>query len=61
MPTKTLVPSRMTAAVLYGIEDLRIEQIDGLKVLIIGASSVGGGQRKKCGIYEFLDISRLHS
>ena len=28
VPTKTLVPSRMTAAVLYGIEDLRIEQID---------------------------------
>jgi L-iditol 2-dehydrogenase len=28
MPTKALVPSRMTAAVLYGIEDLRIEQID---------------------------------
>ena len=28
MPTKILVPSKMTAAVLYGIEDLRIEQID---------------------------------
>jgi L-iditol 2-dehydrogenase len=28
MPTKALVPSKMTAAVLYGIEDLRIEQID---------------------------------
>jgi L-iditol 2-dehydrogenase len=28
MPVKALVPSRMTAAVLYGIEDLRIEQID---------------------------------
>src|SRR5208283_5097096 len=27
-PTKILVPSRMTAAVLYGSEDLRIEQID---------------------------------
>ena len=27
-PTKILVPSRMTAAVLYGHEDLRVEQID---------------------------------
>ncbi len=27
-PTKILVPSKMTAAVLYGSEDLRVEQID---------------------------------
>ena len=28
LQTKVMVPSRMTAAVLYGSEDLRIEQID---------------------------------
>jgi L-iditol 2-dehydrogenase len=27
-PARILVPSKMTAAVLYGVEDLRIEQID---------------------------------
>src|SRR5271170_785348 len=27
-PVKILVPSKMTAAVLYGSEDLRVEQID---------------------------------
>ena len=37
LQTKVVVPSRMTAAVLYGSEDLRIEQID---VPPVGADEV---------------------